>query len=119
MPQEVLMLADRYALEEEVAEGGMATVWRARDEVLARTVAVKVLHPHLVDDESFLERFLREAVAAASLTHPNVVAIFDTGVDDGRHYIVMEYCPNGTLAGLAEREGTLEAERAVAIGATV
>jgi serine/threonine-protein kinase len=119
MSQEVAMLAERYALEAPVAEGGMATVWRARDEVLARTVAVKILHSHLADDESFLERFRREALAAARLTHPNIVAIFDTGVDQDRHYIVMEYCPNGTLMGLVEREGPLEPERVMAIGATV
>jgi serine/threonine-protein kinase len=119
MSQEVLILAERYALEATVADGGMATVWRARDEVLARTVAVKILHPHLADDESFLERFRREALAAARLTHPNIVAIFDTGVDQGHHYIVMEHCPNGTLMGLAQREGPLDPERVVAIGATV
>ncbi|MGH2807942.1 MAG: protein kinase domain-containing protein [Actinomycetota bacterium] len=119
MSQEVSMLAERYALESAVADGGMATVWRARDEVLARIVAVKVLHPHLADDESFLERFRREALAAARLTHPNIVAIFDTGVDDGHHYIVMEYCPNDTLAELVRREGPLDADRAVAIGATI
>jgi hypothetical protein len=88
----------------------MATVWRARDEVLARTVAVKILHPHLSDDEAFLERFRREAYAAARLTHPNVVSIYDTGFDRDehggeRHYIVMEYCGGGTLADLATASG--------------
>lgn len=108
-PQD-LLLAERYALDSAIARGGMATVWRARDEVLARTVAVKVLHPHLSDDESFLERFRREAYAAARLTHPNVVSIYDTGFDHDehggeRHYIVMEYCGGGTVSDLVRRAG--------------
>ena len=110
MDPESLLLAERYLLHSAIARGGMATVWRARDEVLARTVAVKILHPHLSDDESFLERFRREAYAAARLTHPNIVSIYDTGFDrdehEGeRHYIVMEYCGGGTLAGMAKDSG--------------
>lgn len=86
----------------------MATVYRARDEVLARSVAVKVLLPELADDSAFLERFRREALAAARLTHPNIVSIFDTGeepVGEGEtwHYIVMEFCPAGTLADEVRR----------------
>ena len=111
MPQEVLTLGGRYVLGTEIASGGMATVWLARDDVLARAVAVKVLHPHLADDEDFLARFRREALAAARLAHPNIVAIYDTGSEEPaggeeRHYIVMEYCGGGTLAPLVEPRGT-------------
>lgn len=119
----VVMLSERYALDEEIASGGMATVYRARDEVLARTVAVKILLPHLADDANFLERFRREALAAARLTHPNIVSIYDTGTeptDDGeKHFIVMEFCGGGTLARLAAAEGPLEPGRIAAIGAAI
>jgi serine/threonine protein kinase len=123
--QEDLLLAERYALDSAIARGGMATVWRARDEVLARTVAVKVLHPHLSDDESFLERFRREAYAAARLTHPNIVSIYDTGFDRDehggeRHYIVMEYCGGGTIADLVRRAGgRLPTEEVADIGIAI
>jgi hypothetical protein len=116
---EVVTLSDRYVLETPLASGGMATVWRARDDVLARTVAVKVLHPQLAQDHEFLQRFRREALAAARLAHPNIVAIYDTGTerddDADRHYIVMEYCGGGTLSDLLTAEGPLEPSRAVNI----
>jgi serine/threonine-protein kinase len=101
-------LAGRYLVEEPLAAGGMATVWRARDEVLARTVAVKVLRTDLSDDADFRERFEREAVASARLTHPSIVSIYDTGVDDGTPYIVMEYLEGGTLGDLLRRRGPLD-----------
>jgi eukaryotic-like serine/threonine-protein kinase len=108
-------LAGRYELEEEIASGGMGTVWRARDEVLGRPVAVKVLHDHLARDPELLDRFRREAVAAARLTHPAVVRVFDTGIDNGICYIVMELFEGRTLeAALAER-GPLEPEEAARI----
>ena len=117
------MLSERYALDELVASGGMASVYRARDEVLARTVAVKILHPALAEDADFLERFRREALAAARLTHPNIVSIYDTGTETGpdgdRHFIVMEYCGGGTLADLAAREGPLETGRICTIGSAI
>lgn len=117
------MLSERYALDELVAAGGMASVYRARDEVLARTVAVKILHPRLAQDESFLERFRREALAAARLTHPNIVSIYDTGTEHGldgdRHFIVMEYCGGGTLADLVATEGPLEPARICSIGSAI
>ena len=77
MASELITLAERYVLESEIARGGMATVYKARDDVLARTVAVKVLHPHLADDEVFLDRFRFEALAAARLSHPNIGATSD------------------------------------------
>jgi eukaryotic-like serine/threonine-protein kinase len=115
-------VAGRYVLESEISRGGMATVWRARDDVLARRVAIKILHPHLSEDEGFVERFRREALAAARLSHPNIVSIYDTGTDvpegggPNLQYIVMEYCGGGTLAHLAAESGPLPPERVVAIG---
>jgi serine/threonine-protein kinase len=118
---DLVTLADRYALEAEIARGGMATVWRALDTVLAREVAVKMLYPSLSEDPSFVDRFRREALAAARLTHPNVVSIYDTGEqagDDGRprHFIVMEYCSRGDLFGVIRREGALDPGRVAGIG---
>ena len=117
------VLSERYALGDLVASGGMASVYRARDEVLARTVAVKLLHPRLVADENFVERFRREALAAARLTHPNIVSIYDTGTEerpDGEHhFIVMEYCGGGTLEGLMVSEGPLDPARICTIGSAI
>ena len=78
-------LAGRYVLQETIASGGMASVWLAFDEVLARPVAVKILRDDLADDPTFARRFQAEAVAAGRLTHPNIVHVFDTGVEDGLH----------------------------------
>src|ERR687895_1027919 len=119
MSSELGTLAQRYLLVNLIAQGGMAAVWAARDDVLARTVAVKILHPHLASDETFLERFRREALAAARLSHPNIVSIYDSGVEEtpegARHYIVMEHCAGGTLADVIAGEGPLSPPRAVAI----
>ena len=123
MSEEQVTIADRYELGEVIARGGMATVFRAQDLVLARPVALKVLHPHLAQDEAFLERFRREALAAAGLTHPHIVSTYDTGEEDGpqgpRHYIVMEHCGGGTLGDLLAREGPFATERVVEVGTTV
>jgi eukaryotic-like serine/threonine-protein kinase len=100
-------LAGRYLLETEVAAGGMGTVWRARDEVLGRPVAVKVLHDRLARDPDVLERFRLEAVAAARLSHPNVVRVFDTGIDDAVCFIVMELFEGTTLEDLLRDEAPL------------
>ena len=121
----MITLAERYVLESEIARGGMAIVYRARDDVLARPVAVKVLHSHLADDAAFLERFRFEALAAARLAHPNVVSIYDTGSEQNdagsmtHHYIVMEYCGGGSLAEHLVREGPLRPERAAVVGSSV
>lgn len=113
-------LAGRYLLETEVAEGGMGTVWRARDEVLGRPVAVKVLHDRLARDPDVLERFRLEAVAAARLSHPNVVRVFDTGIDDAVCFIVMELFEGTTLEELLRNEGPLAgAEAARLMGAVL
>jgi eukaryotic-like serine/threonine-protein kinase len=125
MSSQPSLLADRYLLESRIAAGGMATVWLARDEVLARPVAVKLLHPHLARGTSFLQRFKQEAIAAARLSHPRIVSIFDTGTESGsdedsaRPFIVMEYCSGGTLASLLVNEGPLDPNRAVAVASDI
>ncbi|MFN2544382.1 MAG: protein kinase [Actinomycetota bacterium] len=109
------VLAGRYALEQEIGRGGMATVWRATDQVLDRPVAVKILHEHLASDPRFRERFNAEALSAARLTHPNIVNVFDTGTEHGLSFIVMELYQGSTLEELIRREGFLEPDRAVAV----
>ncbi len=96
------MLCGRYRLIRLVAHGGMASVWEAYDNVLARSVAVKTLHPHLAADRLFQERFRREAVSAARLGHPNVVATYDAGITaQGTAFIVMELIRGRTLSAFA------------------
>jgi eukaryotic-like serine/threonine-protein kinase len=108
-------LGDRYRIESLVASGGMAAVWRATDEVLGRRVAVKVLHDRLGRDRDVVTRFRREAVAAARLSHPAVVRVFDTGEEEGLNYIVMELCEGRTLQDIVERDAPLPPTEAVAI----
>jgi eukaryotic-like serine/threonine-protein kinase len=113
------VLGGRYLLEERVASGGMASVWRAHDEVLARTVAVKLLHDHLAADDGFRERFRREAIAAAKLTHPNVVSLYDTGTDGDFVFLVMEFIDGSTLKDVIREQGALDIARAASIGEQV
>src|ERR687883_887927 len=87
----------RYAVEARIARGGMATVYLALDRRLEREVALKVMHAHLADDPQFTARFIREARAAARLSHPNVVSVFDQGDDHGLLYLAMEYLQGRTL----------------------
>ena len=108
-------LAGRYVLEELIATGGMAEVWRARDEVLARMVAVKILRADLADDPSLSERFQREAVTAARLTHPHIISVFDTGIDDDTRYIVMEYFAGRSLREILEDRKALPTDESVSI----
>ncbi|MGB2850650.1 MAG: protein kinase [Solirubrobacterales bacterium] len=110
-------IADRYELGDRLGSGGMSTVYKATDKVLERTVAVKVLAEHLSDDEKFVARFRREALAVAKLVHPNIVQVYDTGVDGGRHFIVMEYVTGRSGAQLLQRYGQLEPRIAVDIAA--
>ncbi|MGQ0744715.1 MAG: protein kinase domain-containing protein [Acidimicrobiales bacterium] len=114
-----LVLGGRFRLVEPLARGGMAEVWKAEDAVLGRPVAVKLLAAHLAADQRFRIRFRREAIAAARLSHPNIVATYDTGVDDGQAYIVMELVEGQTLRQLLAGEEELSWQRAVAIGADV
>ena len=113
------VLAGRYRLRRPIARGGMAEVWEAVDDILGRPVAVKLLLPHLAADEAFRERFRREAIAAARLAHPHVVATFDTGVDEGVAYIVMELVTGRTLHELLASHGALSPQRAVGIAVQV
>ena len=111
------LISDRYQLGDRLGSGGMSSVYQATDRVLERTVAVKVLAEHLSDDEKFVARFRREALAVARLIHPNIVQVYDTGVDHDRHYIVMEYVEGRSGAQLLQRQGRLQPEVAVEIGA--
>src|SRR3954451_3164893 len=97
------VVAGRYRLLGRLGSGGMADVWCAEDSLLNRRVALKFLHPRFAQDEQFVERFRREASAAAGLQHPNVVGVFDRGIYDGSHYIAMEYVEGASLNDLIER----------------
>ena len=109
---------DRYELVRHVARGGMAQVYLAKDLLLDRPVALKVLFPELSVDRSFVERFRREAKAAASLSHPNIVSIYDWGEGEHTYFIVMEYVDGRTLAQLL-RQGPLDADQAAGLAAEV
>nr|MDQ6928836.1 protein kinase [Actinomycetota bacterium] len=113
------VLVGRYRMIRPIASGAMAEVWEAQDQTLGRAVAVKVLHSHLAQDESFLERFRREAIAAARLAHPNVVATYDTGTDGDVAFIVMELVLGRTLRQVLSDEGPMNPRRVVQIGAQV
>ena len=107
------VVAGRYELEELVGSGGMSSVFRARDRVLERTVALKVLHRQLADDGEYVERFRREAQMVAGLLHHNIVTVIDRGADGGTPFIVFEYVGGENLKQLVEREGPLPIERAL------
>jgi len=113
------VLLDRYEVGRLLGAGGMAEVFEGRDRLLARRVAIKVLQAQFVRDPSFLIRFKREAQAAASLSHPNIVGVYDTGSEDGTHFIVMEYVDGRTLKDVIRAEGPLYPERAAEICADV
>jgi beta-lactam-binding protein with PASTA domain/tRNA A-37 threonylcarbamoyl transferase component Bud32 len=106
-------LDGRYRVLRRLADGGMATVYLAIDERLDREVALKVMRPHLVHDETFVDRFRREARSSASLSHPNVVAVFDQGEDDGNVFLAMEYVPGQTLRDVLRTEGALSPRAAL------
>src|SRR5437773_3669482 len=105
-------LGGRYRLLRRIASGGMGTVWRAEDTILHRPVAVKVLSDGLGHDAKFVERFRREARAAAGLSHPNVAGVYDYGEDGDTPYMVMELIEGETLAGGRSRGGRLPPPRA-------
>ena len=113
------MLGDRYEIRSTLGRGGMATVYEGHDRVLDRPVAIKVLSDRYAGDEKFVTRFQREARAAAGLSHPSIVSVFDTGDTDGEHYIVMELVRGETLADLLAREGSLTPERAARVAGSV
>ena len=113
------VFSERYELNHLIARGGMAEVYRAHDRLLDRPVALKVLFPELSIDRSFVERFRREAQAAANLSHPNIVPVFDWGEDTGTYFIVMEFIDGRPLSSILKSAGTLSAERTADIGAHV
>ncbi len=112
-------LSNRYRIEELLGQGGMARVYRGTDLVLDRTIAVKILAELMVPDTEALRRFRREAQAAAALSHPGIVAVYDTGSDGDTHYIVMEYVTGRTLADVLHEGGALPPELAVDIASAV
>lgn len=101
------ILADRYELLERIGDGGMASVYRAHDQLLDRYVAVKILHPQFANDEEFIIRFKKEAQGAAKLSHINIVNIYDVGEWQEKHFIVMEYVEGETLKNKIQTEGKL------------
>jgi eukaryotic-like serine/threonine-protein kinase len=109
----------RYQVVTRVASGGMGEVYRAHDAVLGREVAIKVLHPQFAGDRGFVDRFRREARAAAILNHPNIVGVFDWGSTDGTYFMVMEYVPGLNLRTLLSEYGRLEAAQVVEVGLQV
>src|SRR5882672_11087823 len=113
------VFSERYRIEREIARGGMAEVYLARDESLNRQVALKALFPEFAREPSFVERFRREAQAAANLNHPNIVGIYDWGQEDGTYFIVMEYVEGRSLCDLIRSEGLIDPGRAADITAEI
>src|ERR1700722_19057117 len=112
------VFGDRYEMVNHIARGGMAQVYLARDLLLDRPVALKVLFPELSVDRAFVERFRREAKAAANLSHPNIVSIYDWGQGERTYFIVMEFVDGETLSAVLKR-GPIQPARAAAIAAEV
>jgi eukaryotic-like serine/threonine-protein kinase len=109
------VLDGRYHVVSRLARGGMATVYEAVDSRLDRTIALKVMHPGLAEDDEFVSRFIREAKSAARLSHPNVVAVYDQGADDGHVFLAMEYVPGRTLRDLLREVGRLGPRQALEV----
>ncbi|MEY3092174.1 MAG: hypothetical protein RIU67_957, partial [Actinomycetota bacterium] len=115
-PEPNTVIAGRYRLDVAWAHGGMADVWKATDLQLSRTVAVKLLKPHLAADGTVAERFRREAIAAASLTHPNIVTVYDAVADQGRQAVIMEFIDGKSLRALLDEKKRLTPKLTVHIG---
>ena len=109
------LVDERYRVDEQVARGGMATVYRATDTRLDRTVALKVMHPSFAEDPDFVARFTREARAAARLSNPHIVKVFDQGQDGSTIFLAMEYVPSRTLRDVLNQRRQLPVEEAIAI----
>ena len=112
-------IADRYEVEELVGHGGMSSVYKAKDSLLERHVALKILHEQYSTDEDFVERFKREARSVAQLQHPNIVTVIDRGEEDGRQFIVFEYIDGENLKEHVVRKGRLEVRDALEIALEV
>ena len=113
------VLGDRYEIHQRLARGGMAQVYLARDRSLDRPVAVKELAPEFAVDQTFVERFRREAQAAANLANPNIVGVYDWGTQDGTYFIVMEYIDGPSLSQVIRHDGPLHPRRAAEIASEV
>jgi serine/threonine-protein kinase len=119
MPLVGRVFSNRYEIQRELAQGGMAEVYLAHDRLLDRPVALKALFPEYAREPSFVERFRREAQAAANLNDPNIVGIYDWGQEAGTYFIVMEYVEGRSLRDLIRNEGPLDANQAAEIGAEI
>jgi eukaryotic-like serine/threonine-protein kinase len=109
------VIDSRYEIEDLVGTGGMSSVYRARDTVLGRRVAIKILHEHFSTDDEYVQRFRHEARAIARLNHPNIVTVIDRGEFEGRQYIVFEHVPGQNLKDLIRRSGPLPVQQALAV----
>ena len=107
------VLAGRYELIEKIGDGGMAIVYKAKDRLLKRFIAVKILKPEFVQDIKFVENFRKESHAAASLSHPNIVSIYDVGQEGNINYIVMELVSGKTLNELIQAEAPMDYRKAM------
>ncbi len=119
MANEATVFNGRYELHRRIGRGGMAEVSLARDQLLDRPVAVKVLFPEFATDPAFVERFRREATAAANLNHPNIVGVYDWGEAEGTYFIVMEYVDGRSLSQILRADGPLHPDRVADVGADV
>ena len=113
------LLVGRYELIEKIGEGGMAIVYKAKDRLLNRYVAIKILRPEFVRNEKFIENFKKESQAAASLSHPNIVNVYDVGKEGNIHFIVMELIDGKTLSQVIEEKGRIEYKEAINIAKQV
>lgn len=119
MLTEGMFIADRYEILRKIGAGGMSDVYKAKDHVLGRFVAIKVLKQEFSEDVNFVTKFRTEAQSAAGLEHPNIVNIYDVGSEDGMHYIVMEYVEGITLKTYIEKKGQLSYKEAISIAIQV
>ena len=113
------VLGNRYEIVEKIGGGGMSIVYKAKCRVLNRYVAIKILRDELTSDPDFVEKFKQESLSAASLTHPNIVNIYDTGIEGDIYYIVMEYVKGETLKNYINRKGRLSEQETIKISRQV
>src|SRR6202167_2575345 len=113
------LYSNRYQVTHLIARGGMAMVYRAQDTLLNRAVALKILYPELSADPAFVERFRREAQAAANLSHPNIVPVFDWGESDNTYFIVMEYVDGEPLSSIIRSQAPLPPLQAATVAAGI
>ncbi|MEX1105167.1 MAG: protein kinase, partial [Ilumatobacteraceae bacterium] len=118
-PTERIVLNDRYEIQNRIGRGGMADVFLARDVLLDRPVAIKVLFPEFATDPNFVERFRREAQSAANLNHPNIVSVYDWGKYSNTYYMAMEYVQGRTLADILKANGHVSSVQAAEIASEV